>query len=476
MPSRRTFLSAAAAASLTAILLPPRPAAANGYQLNARPAFWPVIGAPQPQTAVWAYNGLLPGPLLRLSQGERLTVRVKNDLAGGQSTTVHWHGIRLPNAMDGVPGLTQAPIRPGESFTYEFSCPDAGTYWYHPHLGSPEQLGRGLYGALIVDETEPPRVDRDVLWVLDDMRLNADAQIAGDFRNTMDLSHAGRLGNTFLLNGGLAERFPLRAGERIRLRLVNTANARIFILRFEGHRPWLAALDGHPIAQPVQLTADEAVVLGPGMRADLILDAEGQPGRRYRVLDSDLRGSTYRLLDLDYGPAARLRRGPLVPPAALKPNPVGEPDLRTAERLRLVLNGGAMGGVAALEVDGQRMSLREAFQQHRVAWGLNGQAMADREDHHHARLFDLKLGRSYVLAIENETAWPHPIHLHGHAFRVLRRNGKPEPQAPFGDTVLLDPRGQAEIAFLADNPGEWMLHCHIQEHQAAGMMATVRVS
>src|SRR3546814_19244486 len=108
-----------------------------------------------------------------------------------------------------------------------------------------------------------------MLWVLDDMRLNPDAQIAGDFGNAMDLSHAGRLGNTFRLNGHLAERFPLRAGERIRLRLLNTANARVFSVRFEGHRPWLIALDGHPMRQPAQLKADAAIHPGPGTRATL---------------------------------------------------------------------------------------------------------------------------------------------------------------------------------------------------------------
>ncbi len=476
MPSRRTFLAAAAATALTAIALPPRPAAAGGYRLTPRPASWPVIGAPQPPTSIWAYDGLLPGPLLRVRQGERLIVQVTNGLPDGTPTTVHWHGIRLPNAMDGVPGLTQAPIRPGESFTYDFTCPDAGTFWYHPHLGSPEQLGRGLYGALIVDEPEPPPVDRDLLWVLGDMRLDRQAQIAADFRNPMDLSHAGRLGNTFLVNGRLAESFPLRAGERIRLRLLNTANARVFSLRLEGHRPYLIAWDGHPVQQPVRLAADEAILLGPGMRADLILDATGEPGARYRVLDSDPRGSTYRLLDLHYDPAAALRRDSLPPPASLRPNPVAEPDLPSAERLPLVLSGGAMGAAAALEVDGHAMSLRDAFQTHRIAWGLNGRAMTEHDDHRHQVLFALARGKSYVLAIDNQTAWPHPIHLHGHAFRVLSRNGRPAPQTPFADTVLLQAREQAEIAVVADNPGDWMLHCHIQEHQAAGMMAVVRVA
>ena len=141
-------------------------------------------------------------------------------------TTVHWHGLRIPHAMDGVPVLTQPPIPPGGRFDYTFTVPDAGTFWYHPHVRGSEQQGRGLYGALIVDEAEPPRVDRDVTWVIDDWRLNEANAISETFGNSMDLSHAGRLGNLSTLNGADSKVFAGRAGERLRLRLINTANAR----------------------------------------------------------------------------------------------------------------------------------------------------------------------------------------------------------------------------------------------------------
>ena len=172
-----------------------------------------------------------------------LTV-VSNSLR--QDTTVHWHGIRLPNAMDGVPGLTQPPIKPGENFTYEFTPPDAGTFWYHPHADSLQQLGRGLAGALIVEEPEPVAVDRDIVWLLADWRLTSDAQIASGFGNGMEAAMSGRVGNTVTLNGAVSDGVPVRAGERIRLRLVNGALARIMALRFEGHRPVVVAIDGQP--------------------------------------------------------------------------------------------------------------------------------------------------------------------------------------------------------------------------------------
>ena len=167
--SRRQILQTGAGVLLGTALAPiaqRQTQAATEYRLTPKPGQVNLVGAQYPRTPVWSYNGQVPGPEIRVKQGERLRVVVENAL--DQSTTVHWHGIRLPNAMDGVAGLTQPAIKPGGRFVYEFDLPDAGTYWYHPHLNSSEQLGRGLYGALIVEEHEPPEVDEDITWVLDD--------------------------------------------------------------------------------------------------------------------------------------------------------------------------------------------------------------------------------------------------------------------------------------------------------------------
>src|SRR5687768_11555905 len=282
-----------------------------------------LVGTAHRATEVWAYNGTVPGPELRFKQGERLRIEVENAL--GVDTTVHWHGVRVPNAMDGVPQLTQPPIKAnGGRFSYEFELRDAGTYWYHPHLGSPEQVGRGLYGPLIVDEAVPPAVDRDVVWMLGDWRLDREARIVEDFGNFMDASHAGRIGNTVTVNGAIRENFDVRAGERIRLRLVNAANARIFGLEFRGHDPMVIALDGHPV-EPHR-PENGRVVLGPSMRADVLLDAAGEPGRSYQVVDDFYARRAYRLLDLRY--AAELLRGGRAggPPPKLAANPLSEPD------------------------------------------------------------------------------------------------------------------------------------------------------
>jgi FtsP/CotA-like multicopper oxidase with cupredoxin domain len=444
--NRRTFLTLSGGAVLAACATPSAPP----RTLRAAPATQSLVGAPHPTTAVWAYDGSVPGPVLRYRQGDRLRVAVENALP--VETTVHWHGLRVPNAMDGVPHVTQAPIRNGGRFLYEFDLPDAGTYWYHPHPGSGEQVGRGLYGALIVEERDPPKVDRDLVWVLSDWRLDREARIGEDFANLHDASHNGRIGNTVTLNGVVPETLEVRAGERLRLRLVNASNARIYRLGFAGHAPRLIALDG----QPVEPHVADKVVLGPGMRADLILDCTAAPGSRHTVVDDFFPPLAYRLIDLAYASAAPLRdRFPAV--AALSPNPLREPDA-AAQPLQIAFGGGAKGALP-----NQR--------EHRgMFWTVNGQVVAA-HGHHHEPLFTLSRGRSYRIELVNESSWHHPIHLHGHVFRVVST-----PRRPWADTVLLDPKSRAEIAFVADNPGDWMLHCHVLEHQASGMTAMVRVT
>ena len=467
--SRRALLRVGAGLTLVSAALKfPHAALGNDVRLVAGPARVPLVGAPHPETDVWTYNSTVPGPEIRLRQGDRLRIVVENRL--GESTTVHWHGVRVPNAMDGVPELTQPPIEPGGTFTYEFDLPDAGTYWYHPHQRSFEQVGRGLSGALVVEERAPVAVDRDVVWLLDDWRLKPDGAISADFGNMFDISHNGRVGNTVSINGRVPTVFPVRAGERIRLRLINVANARIFGLEFRGHRPTVIALDG----QPVEPHAPDGgrVVLGPAMRADLVLDMTEAPGTVAQIVDSFYPRLAYKLVDVAYAAEPSIRNGVPDTPIALPANTMPEPDIRRAERHEITFTGGMMGGMIGATMGGRRMDMREMMQ-HGMAWAINGVAA---HGHVHEPMLTLARGRSYILALRNETAWHHPMHLHGHAFRVIARNGQPTARREWQDTVLIAPRETADIAFVADNPGDWMFHCHILEHQAGGMMGTIRVS
>jgi FtsP/CotA-like multicopper oxidase with cupredoxin domain len=234
--SRRSILKLLAVAAMMPVAGAGR--AERGRVLRMEVGRQRLISDAHPETEVWGFDGVVPGPELRYRQGERLRVTARNALPG--TTTIHWHGLRVPNAMDGVPHLTQAPIPPGGEFAYEFPLHDAGTFWYHPNDHSSEQVARGLYGALIVEEREPIAVDRDVTWVLSDWRLNPDASQREDFGALFDRTHEGRMGNTITINGKFTLKdgvFEVRGGERIRLRLINAASARIFTLRFAGHDP-----------------------------------------------------------------------------------------------------------------------------------------------------------------------------------------------------------------------------------------------
>ena len=465
--SRRALLLSAGAAALEATLPFRRSFAASEikeYRLTAKAATVNLTGDGHLDTAVWAYGGTVPGPEVRIRQGDPVRLVVSNKL--GEDTTVHWHGIRLPNAMDGVPGLTQPPIRPGESFTYEFTPPDAGTFWYHPHADSLQQLGRGLAGALIVEEREPVAIDRNLTWFIEDWRLDNDGKIATGFGNRMEAGMSGRIGNTVTVNGRVPETVSVRAGERLRLRLVNAALARIVGLRFEGHQPVVVAYDGQP-CDPHPPDGGR-LVLGPAMRADLVIDMRGAPGRRYAVIDDFYQDLAYKLLDFVYDPGEPIREH-LDASVKLPANPLPEPDLAAAERHQIALQGGMMGGMSMM--GGGGMMGRGG-----ATWAMNGMSMTGDGQPDMSPLLTLKRGQTCVLALRNETAWWYPMHLHGHSFRVVSRNGKPNPVREWRDTVLVPPRETAEIAFVADNPGDWMFHCHVTDHQETGMMATIRIS
>ncbi len=438
----------------------------DGFRrLRAAPSTAPLLSGPVPPTPVWAYEGSTPGPEIRVTAGERVRVRLENAL--DQNTAVHWHGIRIDNAMDGASGFTQDPVRPGETFDYDFVAPDPGTYWYHTHDRSWEQNARGLHGPLIIEEPEPYAVDRDVVLVIDDWLLNDDGRIDEEsFGSMMDWSHGGRIGNWLTVNGRTNPSLDVQAGERIRFRVINTANARVMGIGFGDLPATLVALDGHPVApRPV----DQLEVLAPAQRADIVVDMTGAPGGMAEAQvwteDGPIPGAT-----LVYGSQPPIRDVfdgvPSLPDgmrhAAL--------DLADPVRAELRMEGGAMGMMRGAMMGGRMMGMRELMASRRF-WSFNG--MAGDMD---LPLVSIDRDRTAVLTIRNDTSWPHAMHLHGHHFRVLSRNGAPDPRKDWRDTELMDPRETIEIAFVADNPGRWLLHCHMLEHQAGGMITWLNVA
>ncbi len=377
--------------------------------------------------------------------------------------------------MDGVPFLTQKPIEPGASFDYRFTPPDAGTFWYHTHFGSSEQLARGLYGVLIVEEHEPPQVDRDVILVVDDWRLMDNGEIQPSFGNFHDAMMAGRLGQYITLNSEDTLDVPVRTNERLRLRIVNAANSRIFQFRIAQHVARVMAVDGQPCLP--ELAPNGLLRLAPGTRIDLFLDATLEPGSRAPITVDDLRGGELEVGRLVYDAGPPLRQKPLAAPAPLPKNPLPETiDLANALKLDVPLDGGGMA-MMMRRMQGMRGGNGPgSFPGYGVApqqriWALAGVSSTG---HDGPPMFTVKRGRTVVLNFANRTAFPHAMHIHGHHFRQIDGDG--EGFKPYWlDTVIVDVERAERVAFVADNPGKWMMHCHMIEHMAAGMAAWFQV-
>jgi FtsP/CotA-like multicopper oxidase with cupredoxin domain len=405
--------------------------------LEARPGAWrPRVGR-RPLEG-WMYNGDVPGPLLEARVGDTLVVRLANRLP--EPTTIHWHGLRLPPAMDGTEDV-QRLVEPGESFTYRFALPDAGTFWYHPHANEVVQLERGLYGVLVVRGEGEPVVDAERVLVFDDVRLTPLGRIAKPGRFIE--KHNGREGSTLLLNGRVAPELGMAAGQVERWRLVNVASARYVRFSIGGTEFQVVGSDGGLIEAPVPATE---LLLAPGDRADIVVGplAEGAllpvESLPYdRGLGKPRRTATFGTVRVG-PPRASVAS---VPTRLRELPPLAPADALPTREMRL----------------GGRTSLRNF-----VEFTING------EQHHHGA--PVRVGELQVWDIINEAPIDHPFHLHGFFFQVLSINGEPPAYRSLEDTVNVPRLGRVRIAWLPDDrPGRWMAHCHILEHHAAGMMA-----
>lgn len=416
-----------------------------------------------PKTEIWGFNGQMPGTEIRVKQGDRIVRRFVNELP--QASSVHWHGLRIDNAMDGVSGLTQDAVPPGEAFDYEFAATDAGTYWYHAHNRSMEQVARGLYGALIVEETEPVDVDREEVLILDDWLLNPEtAQLDPEFDAPHDRSHAGRRGNYIATNGTAETELPVKANERLRLRLINAANARIFLLGLSGFDGWVMAYDGMPLEVPEKVEGD--FLLAPGQRVDLFVDVTAEVGEvAHLVRFDDETGASQAAFPVEAAESSTPRR---TSPVSLPANPnMSVPGTQSAKRFELKMEGGAMGSLRSATLDGEKTSFRKMVAANQF-WSFNGVVgMTD------APLAELSSGETARVKIHNDTVFPHAMHLHGMHFREILENDE---MGPLRDTILVFGDETREIAFVANNPGKWLFHCHMLAHAASGMATWINVT
>jgi FtsP/CotA-like multicopper oxidase with cupredoxin domain len=404
-------------------------------------------------TGMWTYNGTSPGPLLQARVGDTVRVHVTNNL--DEPTTVHWHGLRIAVEMDGVVNGSIEAIQPGESFTYEFTPPEAGTFWYHPHVRSYIQVEAGLYGAFVVHEAEEdrPDVDADRVFVLDDILLDDDGAIAGHASNHPTQMH-GRSGNVLLVNGEeRASRVRLAPGAVERWRLVNTANARTITLRFPNLDVREIGADGGLWPQTFTRSVDE-ILLPVGARAELevrLADGEDEGGLEWIILVRNNAGDIVEdatelvPVGLDADRHASSATGHTADPS--EPLEPMADDLPIDHPLRFD---------AVQGIDG-------------VIWTINDMAWPD------AYTWEADLATVQTIELRNNAGPEHPFHLHGQLFRILSRDGEPADEPGARDTVLVHGMETVVIASDFSNPGMWMAHCHILEHAALGMMSFVDV-
>ena len=396
------------------------------------------------RTPVWAYNGQIPGPIIRGRVGTTMVIDFANRLK--EPSSIHWHGLRIENAMDGVPGVTQDPVGPGENFTYRLKLEDAGTFWYHPHFNSSEQLERGLKGVFIVEEAEKQPWSRDLVWLMDDWLLQKDGTIYPKFNTGRDLMHDGRWGNAPTINGKFRPEYEVKPGERIRLRLINGANARIYSPHLEGLSAAVIAVDGRPVTKIIPL---DRFVLSPGNRIDLdIKIPEQAAGKVYEVKDRFTRRE-FRLASIKVSQSEAVKSPEISPPIAADFIPDRMfTNVKVSKTWDLnAIRGGKFG----------------------IGWTMNRKLWPD------ADKAGYRLGVPQKIIFKNSSSRLHPMHIHGVFFRVLERNGEKAVEPFTRDTVLVGPRESVTIGFVPEHRGIWLTHCHIQSHAEAGMMTTIDV-
>ena len=417
---------------------------------------------------MWTFSDGEWPPVLRIRLGDRLDVVVENDLPrDDEQISIHWHGIRLPNDQDGVPYLVQPPIEPGGRYRYRFAPPDTGTFWFHTHCDTAEQLGRGLVGILIVDGDTTEPYAADVVVQLRDWPIDLEKGTFRGFYTRRGASKAGTYGDIRSANGAAEAEIGLPAASDCRLRLVNTDRTRIIEIAVDGTDAAVVAIDGIGLT-PFAL---DGWYLPPAGRLDIVVRAPAA-------------GGVARLVDRGLDPAVPLARlvgqGPAGPGGGFDPRPlragrIPEPVLDAAERRVFTFARADAAAPAAVDDPTGGLLIGSLCLSADSLWSINGAGWPGR-DHSEIPppLAILERGRSYVFELKNASRIMHPIHIHGHSFKVLRSNQRNLP-VHHADTVLLLPDETVEVALVADNPGKWMFHCHVIEHQEAGMMGYVEV-
>ncbi|TDR94244.1 multicopper oxidase family protein [Enterovirga rhinocerotis] len=454
VPDRRLVL-AGLAATLVPLKAGAQPAGA-AIELAASPRKARLAPGLASEADLWSFGDTAAPPVLRVRHGEELRVRLRNGTP--KPLSVHWHGVRGPADQDGVGGVSQPPVRAGETFDYRFTPPDPGTHLVRPLVvgGASEAAGRGLAGLLVVEEKEPPAVDAEFALLLRDWRIEPSGALS-PFGRPEESALAGRLGNRLALEGADAPKsVTLPAGARVRLRIANGCNARIMRIRFDGMKAFVAAVDGQPTDTFEPLRSN--LPFAPGTRYDVFFDMPGEAGARCSV--SALIGQGLPIVEFTAGAGSAAARPDVV---ALPPNGLLPPEIRLQNALRpeLVIGGGATRGA-----DGQPAYPSDPAR----SWTVNGKP----GDAAAPPLFSARRGQPVVLAVTNNTAFVQPVHLHGHVFRLL--HPLDDGWEPYWLDTMQVPEGRTlRIAFMADNPGRWTFSSTVLERFDTGLWTTFQV-
>ncbi|MGA9173696.1 MAG: multicopper oxidase family protein [Thermoactinomyces sp.] len=450
------------------------------FTITAKPATWTL--KPGLHVDALTYDGTVPGKTIEVTQGDHVKVHLINKMT--EPVTIHWHGYPVPNEMDGVANMTQAPIGPNQSFTYDFIAKVPGTYLYHSHYNSSNQMDRGLYGALIVlPKKETVKYDHDYVLILDEWMSSqtkmdmdhSDMNMGGMDHSDMKMDQSDmNMGKNSGMNmnqsnmnmdhdemmkmmydiysvngktGSAVQPLKVKKGERIRLRLIN-AGYQTHLLHLQGQKFKVIAEDGNEIANPADIK-DQLIPIGASERYDISFVAyksfaidlhDGTKGAKSLLIPVEVEGSKATIKpdqekNLPIWDFTRYNHGQSK-----------EPD-QFQSSYTLHLNSKMENGVQVYTINGK-------------TWP-NTDPLPVRE------------GEQVKVTLINDGKSVHPMHLHGHKFLVLSINGKPVSGQVYKDTIQVNPGETIVITFTADNPGVWMFHCHDLHHAALGMMTDV---
>lgn len=395
---------------------------------------------------------MVPGMPIIVNKGDTVSITGINNLPN--ATNIHWHGLVVPNDQDG-PGKT---LKPGKRFSYSFKVNESGTYWYHSHYRPVlDQVDKGLYAPFIVKAPEDDLYSGDHVLVLDDWYLDANGnRLQGTSRGAME-----RFGNIETVNGktgSAIEPLVLRKGELHKLRFINASTAAVHTINISGHKFRVTHTDGHPLVEPYET---DTITLSPGERIDVEVAAVGEEGKSYVIKSERSELGINIPVNYQAGQVSTVL-SPFVPPQSRN---IPGIDNRAPD-FTLDLN-------SVMDMTSMSMPATEpGAMDNMMRWTINGKSYPDTDP------IKVKLGQVVKMRLWNKDVttaekMDHPIHIHGTWFQIVSLNGRKPEREIWKDTVNVPAGEYVDIAFTMTNPGMWMLHCHILDHEDGGMMTSI---